>query len=43
MSITKDGELDVYDVGLRKVPTKWMKDPDFDCENLKRRSTVKPS
>jgi len=44
LHVNKDGELEVYAIGMRKVPTSWVKDPFFegDCSQQKNLS-VQPS
>ena len=41
LHIKDDGELEIFAIGLRKVPTKWVKDHKFDdCNSRKKRKEV---
>ncbi len=43
--IKKDGELEIFGIGLRKIPTKWIKDHNFrDINHRKQnKSIIDPS
>ena len=38
MRIGTDGELQVFAIGLRKVPTDWQKNPEYKNEGSKAKS-----
>ena len=39
LRVKKNGDLEVYAVGLNKVPTQWVKDPEWDKSKEKIPST----
>lgn len=41
LRVKHNGDLEVYAIGLKKVPTQWMKDPNWD--QTKKGSTSTPS
>jgi len=44
LHIKEDGELEIFAIGLQKVPTKWVKDPAWEGNYPNRkRSTIRPS
>ena len=43
LHIKENGELEVFAIGLKKVPIKWVKDPNFVDRHARRRKTFDPS
>ena len=43
LHIEENGELEVFAIGLQKVPIKWVKDPNFVDRHARRRKTFDPS
>eukprot|EP00547_Thalassionema_nitzschioides_P009961 CAMPEP_0194229198 /NCGR_PEP_ID=MMETSP0156-20130528/43766_1 /TAXON_ID=33649 /ORGANISM="Thalassionema nitzschioides, Strain L26-B" /LENGTH=920 /DNA_ID=CAMNT_0038961739 /DNA_START=678 /DNA_END=3440 /DNA_ORIENTATION=- len=40
LHIKDDGELEIFAVGLRKVPTKWVKDHQYDRDSKNKKSAL---